>query len=325
MNGHNLSTSNFKKNIVFAGKLLLMLLLVLGFFLHLSPQYLGNYQASLLDKMERLKSIEGPKIVLIGNSNLAFGMDSEELEQAFGLPVVNMGLNGGMGNAFHERMALTNVTEGDIYIVCHSEYSDDGTILDVDLTWITIENHFDLWKLVGKNDWKAMFAAYPAYLKRCLSLWLTNTGNRDDHHVYCRSAFNAYGDIEWDDQGETFDFGEGSVQLPKMADVTTQRLNRLSADLQERGATLLVAGYPIADTPDRPSDEEIAAYARQLSEKLDAPVISDFRDYIFPEEYFFNTALHLTNTGKRARTRQLIYDLQNYHDGLGRATHKAAG
>lgn len=46
---------------------------------------------------------------------MAFGFQSEQIEEAFGLPVVNLGLHGGLGNAFHEEMAKINVCEGDIY------------------------------------------------------------------------------------------------------------------------------------------------------------------------------------------------------------------
>ena len=49
--------------------------------------------------------IEEPKIILIGNSNLAFGIDSEKIENSVGMPVVNLGLHGSLGNEFHESMA----------------------------------------------------------------------------------------------------------------------------------------------------------------------------------------------------------------------------
>ena len=97
MSRHNLFTSNFKEIGKFIMKCFLFLGIVVGVLLYLSPQYLGNYQASLIDKVERLESIEEPKIVLIGDSNLAFGIDSEKIEEGHGIPVVNMGLHGGFG------------------------------------------------------------------------------------------------------------------------------------------------------------------------------------------------------------------------------------
>ena len=69
----------------------------------IGSQYQYNYQASLIDKVERLTSIDEPKIILVGHSNLSFGIKSEMLEEALGMPVVNLGLHGGLGNAYHEQ------------------------------------------------------------------------------------------------------------------------------------------------------------------------------------------------------------------------------
>jgi len=310
MDRHNLSTSSFKEVIIFILKLLVFALLVAGFLLIVSPRYLQNYQAGLLDKVERLENIDGPKIVLLANSNAAFGIESEEIEDAFGMPVVNMGLHGGLGNAFHERMARFNVHEGDIYIICHSSYAYEEST-DRLLAWITIEDHFKLWKLLGREDIRPMLQTYPVYLKRCISLWLTGSEDQGEG-VYQRAAFNKYGDIEWEDNGLEHEFTAGEVQLAQISDRVAERINELNEYLNERGAVLLLAGYPIADTPDRPSDEEYAVFGKELAEKMDAPVISDYLEYIYPMDYFFDTCLHLNCMGKKVRTRQLIEDLNEW-------------
>lgn len=131
-------------------------------------QHLGNYEASLIDKVERLQSINEPKIILIGNSNVCFGIDSEKIEEAFGMPVVDMGLHGGLGNAFLENMVKLGVSEGDIVIVCHSSFGDDDTIPDTALAWITIEMHKDLWSLIRMKDWLSMARSYPDYFKNSI-------------------------------------------------------------------------------------------------------------------------------------------------------------
>lgn len=311
MDRHSLSTSSFKEVSLFILKLILMGLFVTGFLLKVSPQYLGNYQAGLIDKVNRLESLEEPKIVLLSNSNVAFGINSEEIGKAFGMPVVNMGLHGGLGNAFHERMARFHVQEGDIYIICHSNYDGDE-INDPVLAWITIEDHFKLWKILRGKDLKPMFQTYPAYLKKCISLWLSGSGNQDQGSIYSRSAFNECGDIEMEDHGLVYEFQKGDITVPVISDVTAKRLNALCADLNGKGALLLLAGYPIADTHDRPADEEYTAFGIELEKKVDAPVISDYLDYIYPADYFLDTPLHLNSEGKVIRTKQLIKDLKNY-------------
>ena len=149
MNKHNLFTSSFK----FFGKLFCLLVVLLFFFGKIiMPQYRYSYNAALLDKVDRLKAIQEPKIVLIGNSNLPFGMKSELLEETFQMPVVNMGMHGSLGNAFHEEMAKINVQEGDIIILIHTEFADDDTITDPVIAWLTLENHPKLWNLLRIKD-----------------------------------------------------------------------------------------------------------------------------------------------------------------------------
>ena len=316
MHRHNLFTSNFKKTFVFFTKLIVLLGILIGFMLYLSPQYSQGYCAAVIDKVNRLKSIEGPKIVLIGDSNLAFGIKSEEIETAFDMPVVNMGFHGGVQNAFNEQMAKLNVQEGDIYIICNSSYTDGQ--IGADLVWITIEDHFELWQLLRREDIIPMVRAYPAYLKACINLWLNNAGNQIPvaDGAYRRDAFNEYGDIVWDDSDVVYTIPEGSVGIAPVADWTIERLNKLNQYLYDRGATMLIAGYPIADCAYTPPKEQYDALQEELCLKLDAPVISNFRDYFYPESYFFNSALHLNTIGKEARTQQLICDLKNYFTSL---------
>ena len=301
--------------------LLLFILISLSasalFFYKITPQYETGYNASILDKSARLNSINGPKIVLIGDSNVSFGFQSDLIEQAYGIPVVNMGLHGGLGNAFHEEMAKMNVQEGDIYVICHHTFADNGKIDDTELAWITLENHFDLWSLPSVQDIPGMAKAFPSYIKKASVLWAKELINPEAAKsadaaeaatCYSRSAFNQYGDDIFPRENGTFTFTTQSV--PEMNDTCINRLNRLNAYLAERGATMVVAGYPIGKGAFTPPEEEYVAFQQKLSDRLDCQVISDYRDYFFDYSYFYNTELHLTNDGARLRTEQLIKDLE---------------
>lgn len=278
-------------------------------------QHLGNYEASLIDKFERLQSINEPKIILIGNSNVCFGINSEKIEEAFGMPVVDMGLHGGLGNAFLENMVKLGVSEGDIVIVCHSSFGDDDTIPDTALAWITIEMHKDLWSLIRMKDWLSMARSYPDYFKNSIIYW--HNGSKDnipnDETCYSRSAFNKYGDIE-KRSNNTYIFESGDVTVPIITDVCINRMNRLNKYVERHGATLLVAGYPIGAGEFTPSPELFDKYEAELREKLDCEVISHYRDYFIPYDLFYNTQLHLSKEGADIRTLQLISDIQRWMD-----------
>lgn len=312
MNKHNLFIFNSKYgNKKFFLKLAIFFILILFYVNYILPQYEGSYNSSLIDKVDRLESIDGAKLVLIGNSNLPFGINSADIEEAMCMPVVNMGLHGGLGNAFHENMAKLNVTEGDIYVICHSSYNTEKAISDPVLAWTTIENHYKLWKILKWKDFKTMTENFPVYLKKCLDLYISGKGNEDNGSVYSRSAFNKYGDISIDRYGSEYTF-DSVVSIPDISKGDINRINELNKYLNDRGANLLIAGYPIGNGELTVDAKEFIAFQEQLKQQLDCDIISNYVDYMFDYGYFYNTNLHLNTYGVEIRTKQLISDLKTW-------------
>lgn len=310
MNKRNLFTSSSKENFKFIGKLFLFFLMVIGYINLILPQYEGGYNAGLVDKAARLKSIHVPKIVLLSNSNVAFGIDSAMIEESLEMPVVNMGLHGGNGNAFHEEMAKLNVNEGDIYVICHSDFSGNS-ISDAMVAWTSIENHYELWKLLRFGDFSVMSKGFPTYLKKSLCLYASGTGNELGDGVYSRSAFNQYGDIGIYREDTIYSFTQ-PVSPPAIDDMTIERLNKLNKYLEERGAVLLIAGYPIGNGGLTEDVQKFMDFQEELENRLDCPVISNYVNYMFDYSYFYDTNLHLTTLGAQVRTRQLIEDIKKW-------------
>ena len=251
--------------------------------------------------------------IVLGNSNVCFGLDSELIEEELGMPVVDMGLHGGLGNAFHERMIQFGVSEGDIVIVCHTTFSDDDSILDPELVWITLEKHKELWPLIASNDYVPLLKGYPKYFVTSTIKWIRGGADNvpSETTCYSRSAFNEYGDIikRFD---AAYEFVDGSVVIPSINDTCMNRLNEMNQYVSDRGAALLVAGYPVGYGEYTPDETEWDAFEDELRSKLDCDVISHYADYFIPYELFYDTRLHLSEEGARIRTEQLIEDLKGW-------------
>jgi len=308
-----------KQKIFFLLKgLLLVVLIILFCFVIVMPQYTQNYQASLVDKVNRLKAVEEPKIILVGNSNLVFGMDSPLLEKETGLKVVNMGLHGGVGNVFNEQAALINLNPGDYVIVCHSNYADDDTIKNPELAWVTIENHLELYSFIRRKDVWDMAKAYPTYLHKSVTMWADHTGNGEGSDpIFRRSSFNEWGDNIYPREQSVEGLDLSMVAVSQISDQTVKRLNQLNKTVVQQGATLLIAAYPIAYHDKAPAVEEYQAFQKALETKIDAPVISNYTEYCLDPKYFYNTYLHLTTQGARVRTQLLSGDFQKYRNEHG--------
>ena len=302
----------------FLTNLLLMVLLVylalaaivsFDFFV-IGNQYTQAYTGSILDKTARMASIQGPKIILVGNSNLSFGMDSAKLEEATGMPVVNLGLHGGLGNSFHEEMAKPYIREGDIVILCHSDYGSDG-IGDNTLAWVTLEKHTELWGILRPQDLVKFLQAYPDYVLNAAKNWLSHSDVPILDSAYGRAAFNKYGDIAyWPETEYTqFEFTAGCQSLPAVGETDLARMNAFNDYVLSRGAQLILSYYPIAWGEFTPAEADYVAIQDTLNAELNFPIISDIRDYFIPYEYFYDTVFHLTEEGAAIRTSQLIEDL----------------
>lgn len=298
------------------------LLLFLGLFLLTVPavfalhwfvignQNQGSYQAAILDKLAAAKAAKGPKILLVGNSNVALGFDSDLLTELTGMETFNLGLHGGLGNAFQENMVLPVVQEGDLVVICHCDYSDDNPIPDPALAWITVEMHPELWRLLPPGGLGDMAKAYPNYFYNSLLRFVRGGKDNipDSGTSYSRSAFNARGDVVY--RGEDiFVFSDGSVPVPGITQEALDHLNELNAKVQHFGAKMVAAGYPIGLGEFTPAAEEFDAFEEELRAGLAFPVISHFRDYFLPYEMFYDTAFHLNAEGVRLRTEQLAKDL----------------
>ncbi len=228
-----------------------MALIVLLDFTVIKNQYQTSFNASLIDKAERMESIDKPKIILAGDSNVAFGFDSALIEKELGMPVVNMGLHAALGNVFLERAGTLYVNSGDIVVICSSSYDDDNTIKDTGMALKTLEHHKNLWQIPRKEDYFGLATAYPNYIAESVACWISHTGNKAYDDPYSRYSFNDYGDIVDRPEGKKLDpdemFAKTPMVKPKLSDQCAQRLNALNDELKEKGAVLLVAGYPIGD------------------------------------------------------------------------------
>ncbi len=305
----------FKLSMVGVG---LCVALVLEFIVYLlflqfgSAQYTTAYTASVLDKIERLESIEESKIILVGNSNVAIGFDSEAIEEAFDMPVVNLGLHGALCNSFHEGLATLNIGEGDIVVIAHSDYSDETSEMDADILWLVLENHTELWPVLRiEYAWK-LIKGFPEYLFNNLQLALSGTGNADWEGIYDRTMFNEYGDNIYPRPDSIYSIVATDAEKLEVSTVTTDRLNALNEYCIAQGATLVVAGYPVADGTYTPSVESYETAWATLEDQLDCAVISDITDYFMDYSYFYDTHLHLTDSGVAVRTDQFITDLTAY-------------
>lgn len=316
---HNLFIFSFrdeeheKNRLTLFYRLLLIVFLVSIFcFDVVMPQYSQGYMASFIDKMHKAEMTDEPKILLMGDSNVLYGIRSDMIEDALGMPVINMGMHGGLGQTICMDIAKDTVHENDIVIALPAHYSFTTGVKDANLAWLMLENHMDLWKGVNLNDYIYLVRAFPTYIRKALDLWINDLGNENNVNDLSRGERN-----EW---GDAISSGDENV-MPNGWSLENDFVKNVNSDLMDyyndynsivtlRGGYFMLASPPIIE-PCVEGDEDVVNIRQtQVESYIQFPFISDSKDYIFPTEYFSDTNYHLNNMGRIIRTEQLIKDIK---------------
>ena len=78
------------------------------------------FSSSIIDKKEEvlIENKTSKKIVIIGGSNVAFGIDSIKIENEFGIKAINFGCMAGIGPEILLSKINQHITSGDIVLFC---------------------------------------------------------------------------------------------------------------------------------------------------------------------------------------------------------------
>ncbi len=285
--------------------------------LSLPPQYNETFVGVLDEKIELLEELEGPKIVVVGGSSVAFGLDSELLSSYTGMPVVNFGLYAALGTKLMLDLSSGRVGEGDVVVIAPEldsqtlslYFNSDTTLRALDgspeyLRDIPIEHTFSLlsstWSLATEK------------------LGYIADGNppRPDG-IYRASSFNSFGDVSAK-RAENIMLNYYDPQAPVslcediLDDEFVDYLNDYIKECRRRGASVYFSFCPVNEMAlDDSSDtaEERAEFSTALREALDCPIISEIEEYVLEAGYFYDTNFHLNTAGARKRTLTLAGDL----------------
>ncbi|MBK9175592.1 MAG: hypothetical protein IPM46_04495 [Flavobacteriales bacterium] len=263
-----------------------------------------------MTKNERLRAIGSPKVVLVGGSNLSYGVDSEHLEKAFCRPVANMGLTALVGFRFAVNEVVGELGAGDVVIVAlensmfmRPDRFEDAlaTVVDYRPASLTLIPWHQRPRMIV-----ALGVLHVQSLRdHVLESWKQGWGAP----VYRRRVFNAQGDLvnQLDEPGlaiappdpaefDTLVVAEGFWPI---ADV-------LQREAQARGASVVFSWCPVAERVDQP-EERAELRTAMLAHGLTVAGVPS--DYVFPDSLFYDSWYHLHTEGRWLRTERMVNDV----------------
>lgn len=282
------------------------------------PEYYGDsYYAQLPLMYKRLRETEGKKIVVIGGSNVAFGLDSGMMEhllreKGYDYTVCSFGLYAAVGTSAMLDLAKGTLSDGDIVILALEPTSETmSTYFGATAFWKCAESAPELLLGVNTHKREALVGNYIAYLQERWAIKESGILPKAEG-VYAKSSFNDRCDLIYDRAGNTMALGYDSSAPVDLAAVTiapdfAQQVNDFCRAAEKVGATVYLSFSPVNRTA--LVGDGVEDFFNLCNQAFACRIISDPNDYILDSGWFYDSNFHLNTAGAVVRTAALTEDI----------------
>ncbi|MGL4998515.1 MAG: hypothetical protein ACRC5T_06050 [Cetobacterium sp.] len=269
----------------------------------------NNYNRAYLDKIDLLKSFETKKrIIFIGGSNLAFGMDSLKIEKEFPeYKVINTAVHAGIGLRYMLADIKKNIKKEDIIIIVpeYNHFYNSGA------------GDYALWEVLSskKNlenlDFLDFFKSLPGLLVGVKGILIASESEKDEFYqkfTYDRRGFNKNGDYvnHWKYAAKS----NIPSALIKESKLTISIFNYLEEFIKEskfKGANVRLLPPVFQKTSFDLNKNKIEEISLKLTTKFEI----EPKEFRYEDKFFFDTVYHLNREGVEKRTNQIILYLKH--------------
>lgn len=272
----------------------------------------NDFMASIADKHKRIDNLNCPKILFVGGSNLAFGLNSEEIEKAYAVPVVNLGLHAGLGLTFMMKELRSSLHDSDV-VFLSLEYllNPEGNYLLKKHTSISYSKAQEFYSYDLREELLSEIDITRTRLKDINLKRSSNQKQSNDVYVFSREAFNKYGDVTAHIGKKTLINVNQRFVLKYSYWSGIDVLNNFYAFAKSKNVKVYFFYPCLAESEFKMNQQVINRYANDLAGNLNIEILNKPTDLVYPVSLFYDTYYHLNGEGRELRTKKLI-DLINH-------------
>lgn len=286
-------------------------LLLWGFCL--PAQYDETFMGELKYKAGQLETAAGPRIVLVGGSSLAFGVDSALMERELpGYTVVNFGMYAALGTTVMMDLSEPVIREGDIVILIPEQQAQTlSDWFDPAVMWQGLDGAFGLLARLPGDKLARLAGTFPEFAGQKLMYYLRGQPPSPEG-VYRRDSFNGRGDVVSALCVCNEMPGGCDVNMPirfeaeLLTESFVQRVRAYDKAVAEQGAVLWYGFCPMNELAVEGTPDEIDAFYALLQQALGLPLAGSPHDFILNAGWFYDTNFHPNSSGRTVYTRALI-------------------
>jgi hypothetical protein len=270
--------------------------------------YADDFTSSLADKYDMINTSEGGRLIFIGGSSLPFGLRSDIMSEALGMPVYDIGVYAALGTRMMCEIALACANKGDVLVLAPElTLQTYSTYFSASSAWPAVGSRRSIIGCLSLGERLRMAAAYFPYLASRLRG--DGGGSAMSGSVYSRSAFNSYGDIGVDRPGNVMPrkfVPSQKVSLEGLgSDEFFDYVNSWAEDAAGKGCTVYFTFCPVNAPAASYTGAESDAFFGRVDAALDCAVLGSPAEMTYDSKWFYNTNFHLNSAGAVMHTSVL--------------------
>lgn len=263
----------------------------------------ARYGANHLDRLMWAK--DKKKIIIVGGSGSYYGYNCDIIKKVLSgeYEIINFGENANISALLYFDIIENFVGEGDILLWSPEPgYNTLGTSAIGSRAWAFRQNDYNFLRYIDRSDFTDLISKFSSFSEELQS------GKFIPYDRFSTST-NKYGDDdeasrEWDKNIYNYNF--------KYDVSAKEEMTALVKKLDEKGCSVYFTYAAMQKTgmeESKVTDQIIEVYTNKLKE-IGVTVISDYKDCIYPDEYFYNSAWHMNQKGADARSENVANDLK---------------
>ncbi len=268
-----------------------------------SYNFWSRYGANHLDRLMWAK--DKKKIVIVGGSGSYYGYNCDIIKEALGgeYEIINFGENANVSALLYFDIIEDFMGEGDILL--WSPEPGTNTLGSSSIgyrAWCFRQNDYNFLRYIDCSEFTDLISRFSSFSEELQS------GKFIPYDRFSTST-NKYGDDNeanraWDKNIYSYNFGYSVDAKEEMTELV-KKLNEKGCSVYFTYAAMQKTGMEESSVTDKTIEE----YTNEIKE-LGVTVISDYKDCIYPDEYFYNSAWHMNQKGADARSENIAKDLK---------------
>lgn len=271
-------------------------------------------------KLDMLRTTKQPRVIFVGGSNLAFGLNSKAISDSIHKNIINNALHAGLGLKFIIDDVDGYLLKGDSVVISpeYEHFFGEVAYGDPLVSPILAEYRHDMLfkcnikqlKPIIKGTPKLLFARMELAKQNLKKLMIGESNKPNTKYAYRKSGFNEYGD---EISHYSLENNNPMIEAYKITDDFNEEFYQYFLSVirgwESRGIRVIIMPPVIYDKQYNLCMNQIDYLSKRL--RADGfPFHAETSLFAYPDTLMFNTSYHINKKGVDKRTEDVIKALR---------------